>query len=583
MQTVTKQTLKIYWEHTKRYKGAFALIVFCIVATVIIDVFRPFLFKALFNYLAGTDPDKVAKMIRTIWYVLGLTLLGQSLWRVFGYSLNFYQPRVMSDLLNTCYEYLLSHSYGFFNDNFVGSIVTRVRRFQATFERFTDELFFNISRTFLEILIIIGVMFSIRTFLGVLMLLWCMVYLTIAYTFTKYIMQYDIKKAAQETITTAHLADTITNSINIKLFTSKNLEAGNFARITDKLFRLRRHAWDLANHGYIFQSIALALLEFGVLYYAILSWEKGLLTIGDFVLLQAYLGQIFQRLWNLGKNLRIVYEALADANEMTLMLMEPHEIVDHENAGKLKVTAGRVEFAGVNFHYHRETPILSKFDLVISPGERVALIGPSGGGKSTIVKLLFRFIDVQEGQILVDGTDISSVTQDSLRKAISLVPQEPILFHRSLEENIRYGNPRATRDQIKAAAKAAHAHEFISKFPAGYDTLVGERGVKLSGGERQRVAIARAILKNAPILVLDEATSSLDSESESLIQDALHTLMKDKTTLVIAHRLSTIMGMDRIIVIEDGKITEQGKHTELVKASEGTYQRLWEIQAGGFT
>jgi ABC-type multidrug transport system fused ATPase/permease subunit len=210
------------------------------------------------------------------------------------------------------------------------------------------------------------------------------------------------------------------------------------------------------------------------------------------------------------------------------------------------------------------------------------LIGPSGGGKSTIVKILFRFYDLQRGAILVDGQNIGDVTQESLRELISLVPQESILFHRSLRDNIRYGRPDASEAEVVAAARAAHCHEFISGFPKGYDTFVGERGVKLSGGERQRVAIARAILKNAPILVLDEATSSLDSESESFIQDALRNLMKGKTTIVIAHRLSTIMQMDRIVVLERGRITEEGRHDELVKASQGTYQKLWQIQAGGF-
>ncbi|MEK7075807.1 MAG: ATP-binding cassette domain-containing protein, partial [Patescibacteria group bacterium] len=232
--------------------------------------------------------------------------------------------------------------------------------------------------------------------------------------------------------------------------------------------------------------------------------------------------------------------------------------------------------------YQKTGSILKKFNLDIRAGEKVALIGPSGGGKSTITRIIFRFFDLQKGKIYIDNQDISKVTQASLRESISLVPQEPILFHRSLMENIRYGKLNATDDEVKVAAKLAHCDEFINKFPDQYNTYVGERGVKLSGGERQRIAIARAILKNAPILVLDEATSSLDSESEKLIQDAMINLMHGKTTIVIAHRLSTIMNMDRIIVIENGEITEEGKHKELLKANKGTYQKLWQIQAGGF-
>jgi ATP-binding cassette subfamily B protein len=220
--------------------------------------------------------------------------------------------------------------------------------------------------------------------------------------------------------------------------------------------------------------------------------------------------------------------------------------------------------------------------LRVRSGEKVALVGPSGAGKSTIVKILFRFYEITRGKILIDGQDISRVTQESLRDQISLVPQEPILFHRTLRENIRYGRPGASDEEVVEAARQAHCHEFISGLDKGYDTYVGERGIKLSGGERQRVAIARAILKNAPILVLDEATSSLDSESEALIQDALRVLMRDKTVIVIAHRLSTIMQMDRIIVLENGTVADMGTHQELLRTEGGLYKKLWQLQAGGF-
>jgi ATP-binding cassette subfamily B protein len=305
------------------------------------------------------------------------------------------------------------------------------------------------------------------------------------------------------------------------------------------------------------------------------------LTVGDFALIQAYLFGIFDRLVANHGELRRFYRALADADEMVEILDEPHEIQDKENAKPIKVTSGVIDLRDINFYFNVTKPVLKNFTVQIKGGEKVALVGPSGAGKSTVTKLLLRLYDIEQGLIEIDRQNISEVTQESLRNAIAFVPQEPILFHRTLMENIRYGRRDASDEEVLEAAKKAHCHEFISALPEGYGTYVGERGVKLSGGERQRVAIARAILKNAPILVLDEATSSLDSESEALIQDALETLMRGKTVIVIAHRLSTIMKMDRILVLDGGAIISQGTHKELLQ-TEGIYQKLWNIQAGGF-
>ncbi len=345
---------------------------------------------------------------------------------------------------------------------------------------------------------------------------------------------------------------------------------------------MRRRSWRLGSMGDAVQGFLSVGLEFLVMYMAVRMWQQGTITVGDVVLLQSYLFRMFDKLWNTGRNIRNIYEALADGNEMTEMMLQPHEIEDRPDAAELTVAPGGIEFRNVTFGYYESLAVLKKFNLVIKPGEKVALIGPSGGGKSTIVKLLLRFHDIHKGEILIDGQNIAEVTQDSLRRQLAMVPQDPILFHRSLMENIRYARPGASDKEVIRAAKLSHAHEFITSFPDGYKTLVGERGIKLSGGERQRVAIARAILKDAPILILDEATSSLDSESESLIQDALQNLMRDRTAIVVAHRLSTIMQMDRIVVISSGKITEEGRHADLLKVRKGTYQKLWNIQAGGF-
>ncbi len=327
--------------------------------------------------------------------------------------------------------------------------------------------------------------------------------------------------------------------------------------------------------------IFMLAINVGLLYGAIIFWQRGLVTIGDFVLIQSYLLVLFNRLVSMNRELRRFYDSFADAIEMVEILEEPHEIRNAPDAKPLKITDCEINFKNINFYFDETRPVLKDFNLAVNGGEKLALVGPSGAGKTTVTKLLLRLYNITKGSIEIDSQNIAAVTQESLRDAIAFVPQEPILFHRTLMENIRYGKHDASDEEVFAAAKKAHCHEFISALPEGYQTFVGERGVKLSGGERQRVAIARAILKGAPILLLDEATSSLDSESEALIQDALQNLMEGKTVIVIAHRLSTIMKMDRIIVIENGRVVAEGTHYELLK-QRGLYQKLWSIQAGGF-
>jgi ABC-type multidrug transport system fused ATPase/permease subunit len=341
------------------------------------------------------------------------------------------------------------------------------------------------------------------------------------------------------------------------------------------------HSWNTDEMIWTIQDALIVGINIAVLWGTLVLWQRGLFTVGDFVLVQSYLLGLFNQLTSINRNMRRCYDAIADASEMIEIIKMPHDVVDVPGAAKLAVNDGKIVFDDVGFSYPNGSAALTRFDLTIAGGEKLAFVGPSGAGKTTITKLLLRFYDVTDGAIKIDGQNIAAVTQDSLRNAIAFVPQEPILFHRTLMENIRYGRRDATDDEVFAAAHAAHCDKFIGSLSEGYGTLVGERGVKLSGGERQRVAIARAILKNAPILVLDEATSSLDSESEALIQDALQTLMQDKTTIVIAHRLSTIMKMDRIVVIEDGGIAAEGSHHELLEQG-GLYKKLWSIQAGGF-
>lgn len=585
MKNLTKETIKIYWQNTWRYPWAFILLVFGIVTIEVLGLYLPIIYKDVIDTLAVSsigDPVSKAQLLGYIYLIGALMFAIWTLHRVCGLAGTHLVSRVMSNLLDTSFTYLHGHSYAFFNNSFIGSLVTKVSRFSRSYEKIFDQLAWNLMPTILTVVLTIIVLYQLDRLFGLILIGWTALFLVLTMGFMRYQLRYDVAVAESESETTGHIADTITNHLNLKLFAATQTETRHFNRITRTLQKTRETAWTLDTVSQGIRGFMMISLEFSVMIIAINFWSAGKLTIGEVSLIQVYLVKITNEIWGLGRYLRKIFEAMADAQEMTEILLEPHEVMNKPGATKLAVKHGEILFDNVSFGYHDKTSILDEFSCKIQPGERVALIGQSGGGKTTIVKLLFRFFDLNSGSIRIDGHDIATVTQDSLREQIALVPQEPILFHRSLLENIRYARPDATVTQVIKAAKLAHCHEFIVRTPEQYETLVGERGVKLSGGERQRIAIARAILKNAPILVLDEATSSLDSESERYIQESLRELMKGRTTIVIAHRLSTIMQMDRIVVIEKGKIVEEGTHSQLLKVKKGTYQKLWQIQAGSF-
>ena len=558
--------------------------VLSIISAASLGVIVPLYFKDFFNVLAaGREAENVAgNLIDILISIAVLEMIQWLFWRVATFSESYFTSKVSFDLSNKCFAYMHKHSFSYFNNNFVGSLVKRVKWFVKAFEAVTDKVLWSLLPLTVNIVIIAIVLFSSNFWLGLGVLGWTTAFLIINWFFTKYKLKYDIARSEAETETTRVLADTITNNSNVKLFNGYEREVRLFTRVSDSFRSKRLFTWNLGNIIEAVQGFLMISLEIGIFYLAINLWQRGILTIGDFVLIQSYLITIFHRTWEFGRVVRTIYENLADAEEMTVILDTPHEIQDVPVARALKVSQGLIEFKNVDFCYHQTRKVLSRFNLKIQPGERLALVGPSGVGKTTVIKLLLRMHEVSSGQILIDNQEIPRVTQESLWQNISLVPQDPILFHRTLLENIRYGKPRATNKEVIAAAKAAHCHEFIKSFSDGYETYVGERGIKLSGGERQRVAIARAILRNAPILILDEATSSLDSESEGLIQDALDKLMKGKTVIVIAHRLSTIRKMNRIIVMDKKGIVEDGTHQELSNKTGGLYQNLWQLQAGGF-
>ncbi len=419
--------------------------------------------------------------------------------------------------------------------------------------------------------------------IGALFISWVVVFLGVQIWLIRRKSPYTKIAAAADSEVTANLADAVTNIMNIKIFGRELYEKTRFRKTADDRMNKRNESWMMDWRIRLTQhSMSIALYLSSIVVSALLL-INGTIDIGVVILLQFYMMPLFSQLWNFGRQMQRLEQGFSDASEMTQIITSEPSVQDLKRAKKIEVKNGLLELNNVTFQYEDavDEKIFEKFNLTIEPKSHVGLVGPSGGGKSTITKLLLRFIDINDGEILIDGHDVSKVRQSALRNVIAYVPQEPILFHRTLMENIRYGKPSATEKEVVAAAKKANAHDFITKLPKKYDTLVGERGTKLSGGEKQRVAIARAMLKDAPIIVLDEATSALDSESEKLIQQALAKLMKGRTTIVIAHRLSTIQMSDRIVVLSDGKIVEDGSHDQLLKEG-GLYAELWSHQSGGF-
>lgn len=584
MKRNTQKTLAYFYGHTKRYSKVAVLMIFALIIGTTASMAWPIVFRE-FLAILSTDQAKtviIPALITTLLWIMLLEGIEWIGWRTAHYANNYLQSKVMTNISVECFEYLHKHSYRFFTNNFAGALVKKVSRLIRGFERVGDKIYWDLGSMGLRLLIILGTLTYLHPLLGAVMGAWTAIFLAANYLLSRYKFKFDIARSEFDSKVTGVLADTIVNNTNIKLFSGLKSEIAAFTEVNQKWAGKVKKSWDVNAHIEAGQAAFMILLEFTVLYSSIKLWEKDLIQIVDFFLIQTYLLEMFHQLWNFGRHLRDLYEALAESEEMTVILNTPIEIKDSERAKNLAVHTSKVEFKNANFAYSDEESVIKNLSFTIKPGEKIALIGPSGGGKSTIVKLLLRLFDLQKGKILIDNQDISAVTQDSLRKAIALVPQDPILFHRTLMENIRYGNRSATRQEIIAASKMAHCHEFISKFHKSYNTYVGERGIKLSGGQRQRVAIARAILSNAKILILDEATSSLDSESEKLIQDALTNLIKNKTTFIIAHRLSTIMNTDRIFVLDNGRIIEEGTHADLVSKESGLYKKLWNLQIGGY-
>ncbi|MFC2695847.1 MAG: ABC transporter ATP-binding protein [Candidatus Absconditicoccaceae bacterium] len=543
----------------------------------------PIFYKEIIDILSsstGISNELSLNAIGVLMIILWIKIASFIVYRLYDFWAIALEMNIQEWINNSFLQKLQYHSYKFFSENMSGSLISKFRKGVSAFEKLSGIFSWQILPFITNvtiILIIIGVQ-NIWISTGIFIVI--LIFTRLQYVLYKYIHPYQEKANALDSEQGGLLSDLIINNHTIKLFASEKKEERKYAKLNYDT----AHARKIQYHKSIWISGSSAvigiILEIGIMYLAIRMWGNGTISLGIIVLLQTYILRLIDFLWGIGQTLRHTFIAISEASEILQIIDTPHEIQD-KSSKKLKLQHGAISFNNINFSYG-ENQIFHDLNFHIKPGERVALVGESGSGKTTITKLLFRLYDIQKGEILIDDQNIAEVTQESLRSSMSMIPQDPILFHRSIRENIAYGKPNASDEEIIAAAKMARCHEFISHLKDGYETLVGERGIKLSGGERQRVAIARAILENKQIIVMDEATSALDSESEFLIQEAIEELMQNKTLLIIAHRLSTIMKMDKIIVMDQGKIAEKGSHKELLAKDNGIYKKLRSIQSGGF-
>ncbi len=536
-----------------------------------------YLFKLIIDAVEGGKVETA--MLWGLAFPL-VVFLTQCLYRVSGYLTMQWTTRARRDGYDYLFAHTLQHSHNFFINRFAGAIHNKIQNVVEGLDRLIPDIVWSFTDSFISVIVTFCFIYSVdplSSFLFVALIVSLVVLNNILAP-----KKQRLAKASAEASSKlhAHIIDILTNVSAVRQYARQEHELDRVRGLTTAHKMANFASWSYTEGMLFVNGFVLFVFGSAMFYVLVTRWAAGGITTGEFVLVASLVSHLAGTLLFIGRAFNSSARTLGEIREGFAELLVDFDITDVSNAIPLAVAEGAVQFHNVTFDYD-ENRVFDAFNLHIAPGERIGLVGPSGAGKTTFVSLLLRQHDLAAGSITIDGTDIKMVTQESLRNAIAIVPQEPMLFHRTIRENIAYGNPQATDEEIIAVARKAQAHDFIAALPLGYETLVGERGVKLSGGQKQRIAIARAMLKDAPILVLDEATSALDSESEVEIQKALHILMAGKTVIAIAHRLSTLREMDRIIVLENGTIVEDGPH-ELLKDAGGTYARLWSHQAGGF-
>lgn len=579
---INRKTLQIFWKAFTLSPSRIAVIPVYFVGIFAGTTLLPLIISLILSDVARGRPVDIASSALVLLALAIIAAVGNN----FGFlailtssieAQKWLSEKVMSTLL--------SHSMKFHSNSYSGKLVGSAIDYPSAYARLSDTVIVSFIPFLITIIGGVTITTSHSWQIGIGLVFIIVITSYLSYKDSARRSHLRPARRGADDRARAHLADAVTNVATVKAFGREKNELHTQGRLLSKLAQLRWTDWSAtARFGSLRMGILLVLQVLFVIFLALYIQENpDSLGIGIFAF--TYTLTIINRLFDIGTFIRTIEETFVHTATMTEVIMQHPDIVDKPNAKDILIKKGSVDFNNVTFGYQegdQQQEVFEEMTLNIPAGQKIGLVGPSGGGKSTLTRLILRFDDLQSGSIVIDKSNIAEVTQESLHEQIAYVPQEPLLFHRSIKDNIAYGRQDASDEEILRAAQQAHAMEFIDTLPNGFDTLVGERGVKLSGGQRQRVAIARAILKDAPILVLDEATSALDSESEHLIQDALKKLMKGRTSIVIAHRLSTISHLDRIVVLDKGEIIEQGTHKELLDNKDGTYARLWSHQSGGF-
>lgn len=569
------------WYFLKSYKGFVLLMTLFATISGLWSPFNSLLIKHLVDAFGSIQAkDSILYILQlAVCFVLNFELHNLC-WRSMAYLNYRFQPMIKKQIICETFGYTHWHTHQFFQDNLSGRIASQISTLADNIEWIVHDLSRHLIRTAVLLIVAFINMYIVHPKFFYVSFIWFLIFSYFSMRLSRRFIALSGAHAASETGVWGHVVDSIANASNVRIFARRLYEIFYLEKallLTKKTFQEKE---SFAMKLHFFQGISLSMMLGFMLYFLIQLRTKKVISIGDLTLILSLSIDVGFTVWWTLDLVDDLNKAIGKCQQSLARLFIPLEIQDKENAHSLVITKGQITFLGVKFHYKSTNPLFQNLSVTINGGEKVGLVGYSGSGKSTFINLILRLYDVTDGQILIDNQDIRNVTQDSLRAHVAMIPQDPSLFHRTLMENIRYGRLTATDDEVIKAAKQAHAHEFIVQSAHGYDTLVGERGLKLSGGQRQRIAIARVILKNAPILILDEATSQLDTLTESYIQESLWQLMQGKTTIVIAHRLSTLLHMDRILVFDQGYIIGDGSHAELLEKND-LYKRLWKAQAVG--